>query len=702
MTKSLSLSNCDSEPVRFINSIQTFGALIVLDKSSVIKGYSENLFEYLNINSQDLLNTKLPPDFISPTKFSISSSVVGNYNMLEIEKRESPEIEDLNPYLNRLSSSDELNQLLKHTAEVIHELTGFDRVMIYKFHEDNHGEVVAEKVREGVDQFMGLHYPASDIPAPARSVFLETWVRMISDVHYTPIAIRASEKDPFDLGKTLLRAVSPIHVQYLKNMDVGASLTISIIVEDKLWGLIACHHLEAKYAPKALRDQCETIGRLTSSLIQIVSLKERAKHFKNIRKFHHDISGRLAKSSDFSLDLVQNKPGLLDIIPAYGASAALYVDGYWVNIGTTPTEGQLNKLVDWLSTEHKNDPLFQTDSLSSVFSPAEEYKHIASGLLAISIPKTARNYIFWFRPEIKQTVTWAGNPDKSVTSEDGRLNPRSSFEEWKTIVEGKSSPWKSWELAEAMELRSTIISIDLKRQFEKEQLARKEAERAKHAREVLMSVVSHDLKNPLHSIQMNIQLIKKFLSKEERKVNEIADRALRSAGIMSNLITDILSLTQIDAGTFHVEKEKASILSAVQQTMEMLTPLAHDKKISLTLNNKISEIEFSFDFDRILQVLSNLVGNALKFSDEGSEVTIEIERKRPDFINISVTDNGPGIHEDNLSDVFDRFWQAKQTRRLGTGLGLSIVKGIIEAHGGEIWVESEINKGSRFEFTLPL
>lgn len=701
MKTTIDIDQCDSEPIRFINALQSFGAIIAVDENEKIKCYSENVFEFLNIESKNLLDTVFNPQILSDKNLDITETIVKDLKIIQIEKCPVDESKPINYYLNQLQSSNDLQTLLNRSAEVIADLSGFDRVMIYKFHEDFHGEVVAETIKPGVDSYLGLHYPASDIPTPARAIFLENWVRIIPDVNYNAVALTSSLPEVIDLGQILLRAVSPIHVVYLKNMEVGATLTISINIDNKLWGLVACHNLTSKSVPKILRDKCETIGRVTSFLINVVSLKEKSFHAATIKEIQNKLIARMEHSEDMASELITSSPTLLDLISSTGASAALYMDGYWVNVGNVPSNQELNDLVAWLSIEHKGVPVWETNQLSLHYPPAFAYKNIASGLLAASVPKTKRNYILWFRPEIVHTLKWAGNPDKLIDPTNGKLSPRSSFDEWKQSVHSESLTWKSWEIDAALELRNSILAIDLKRQFEKEQKARGEAESAKRTREELMEVVSHDLKNPLSSIQMNIHLLKKIIPLTEIKSRSLIERLQRSALTMNNLISDILNIAKLESGQMDLEKTHSPINQAIFETIDMMMPMALEKNIEL-IQEASANCELDYDFDRILQVLSNLIGNAIKFTPEFGKIVVAIDKCGPEFVKIRITDSGPGIPQENLTNVFDRYWQANHTRRLGTGLGLSIAKGIIEAHGGEIWVESDIGLGASFQFTLPI
>jgi two-component system, chemotaxis family, sensor kinase Cph1 len=301
----------------------------------------------------------------------------------------------------------------------------------------------------------------------------------------------------------------------------------------------------------------------------------------------------------------------------------------------------------------------------------------------------------------RSRITWAGNPEKSVHEQSGQLTPRSSFEEWKKTYYGKSLSWKSWDIEAALELRNLIMAADLKEQFLKEQKARQDAERAKKAREDLMAVISHDLKNPLSAIKINLQLLKRHIGSGQQMTVNIADRIMRSTSIIDNLISDILSVAKLDSGQMQVSKTLLPIGNVLHDAVEMLSPIANEKNIRLILENDLLDSPSEYDFERILQVLSNLIGNAIKFSHPNGLITLSVTKHRAMSIKITVADTGPGIPIENLPHIFDRFWQANQASRVGIGLGLAIAKGIIEAHGGEIWVDSKVGLGSSFQFTLP-
>lgn len=716
MTTVLDLSQCDREPVSFIGAIQGFGALLAVDPSTMkVVAASENLSEFLDVSTDKAIGKKIsdilpgceeffeahPKNAFMSGANRVTREKSGKHEIYEIEKNiDAKKDHALVEYLEGLQSGRELKELLQKASEIVFKEIGFSRVMIYRFHEDLHGEVVAETVKKGTDSFMGLHYPASDIPAPARALFLEKFVRIIPEVSGS--AVQMQSKETVDLTRSTLRAASPIHIQYLKNMDVAASLTISLVVDGKLWGLIACHNDRPKLVSPSQREICEIIGRMVSTLINESQRKEELDHKNRIVEIHRKLIQKISNSVDMSEELTKASPTILDLIESGGVSAALYLEGHWASVGKVPRESELNEIVEWLTHHHGSSTTFHTHEFGVHNEDAGKLAAIASGVLAVAIPKGEKNFLLWFRPEVVQTVNWAGNPNEKVIESNGRLSPRGSFELWKESVRGKSYKWKSWEVDAALELRNAIIAVDLRRQYEKEQKARAEAERAVKSREELVEVVSHDLRNPLTSMQMNSRLIDKLLPAEDTKIRDLNSRMLRSVKVMNNLIEDILNVTKLESGNIDLEKTKKNIRETVTTAVELLNPIAVEKQVALEMGETLNDCEALYDEGRILQVLSNLIGNSLKFTPERGKICVSILKCGPEFVKLSVKDSGPGIPKDHIPYIFDRFWQANQTKKMGTGLGLAIVKGIVTSHGGEIWVESEEGKGSEFFFTLPL
>ena len=355
----------------------------------------------------------------------------------------------------------------------VRKLTGFDRVMLYKFDPDGHGEVIAEDKVEAMDSYLGLHFPESDIPQPAREMFLSTRIRAISDVRGESVqlipALNPLTERPTDLSRSMLRSADPCHTEYLQNMGVGASLTISLIKDGSLWGIITCHHQTAKIVSYELRNACELLGQVIFDRISIVedipdySYRSKLAHLQSmgIERMSQSATG----SPNFVDALMGQSPNLLDLFDAWGA--AICVGGRWTTIGQTPPPAALDDLVQWLG-ENVRDDIFTTDSfplLAATPFGGERFKDVASGLLAIFL--SPDSYVLCFRPEVIQTVNWGGNPQHAYQEEvaaDGnvRLSPRKSFQLWQEQVRLHSRPWQAVEIATAVELRKSIVNIILR------------------------------------------------------------------------------------------------------------------------------------------------------------------------------------------------------------------------------------------------
>jgi light-regulated signal transduction histidine kinase (bacteriophytochrome) len=575
--------------------------------------------------------------------------------------------------------------------------------MVYRFDEDGHGMVVAEARQEQLDPYLGLHYPASDIPRQARLLYLRNWLRIIPDARYTPAAIlpanRPDAGTPLDLSLSVLRSVSPIHLEYLANLGVRASMSISLSVRERLWGLISCcNHSGALHVPFALRSACEVLGRLTS--LQIAALEEQAAGMaRSARRPTHArlaLAMRDGGSGEVLKCLIEQPAELLELVDAGGAAA---VDQEGTSTcGRTPDAALLRASVAWLDA-NVEDAVFATDALSRHLPEAAAAKDVAAGLLSFVLPGEPRRRLLWFRPEVISTVPWGGNPNKPVEPKPQagqRLHPRRSFELWKEEVRLRSRGWSASDLEAAEELRRAAVEVDLVRQLEREQ-------RAVRARDDLVAVVSHDLKNPLGVIQMQAALLLRtaVASDQEpvRRLRGSAERIQRAVDRMNALISDLLDLAKIEAGRFEVQPQPERAEDIVDDVTTIMGPLAESKQIRLITELR-SPSQVNVDRERVFQVLSNLVGNALKFTPEGGTITLKAEPAGREVL-FSVADTGSGIPQEQLPHVFDRYWQAPRASRKGTGLGLYIAKGIVEAHGGQLWVQSVPARGATFGFTLP-
>lgn len=739
--------HCENEPIHIPGAIQPFGILLTVTRDGlIIENASTSCHEFWGVDPSQLVGQSFREKMLA-TEITSLEEYLNQPALKECEplvlqlpwKEENDLISwelhaheyqgviylELEPLLAQshvlssipfhrrirnsvqtLQRAKSLQELCDNAVREVRALTGFDRVMLYRFDPDWHGVVISEARSETIGSYLGHHFPASDIPPQARAIFLENWVRMIPDVNYIPSAITPGRHpvigEPLDLSLSTLRSVSPIHLQYLRNMNVQATLTVSLVDEDKLWGLIACHHEMPLLIDSESRLGAQLIGQLVSSQIRVKESLDDLEYRARLKQVHSTLIEHMQREADVVQGLTKYSPNMLDMAASSGAAAAICHDGDWTLIGKTPSVEQINDLVSWLTETHPGENLFQTDSLSRCYPKAIEYKEVGSGLLAISIPKTERSYILWFRPEVITTVMWAGNPDKSFKADDtGKgLRPRDSFQSWKEIVDGKAAPWKKVEIEEVLELRDSIMALDLKQQFIKEQQARARAERLGREKEDMVMVVSHDLRTPLSVAKISFDLLQHSGLNDQEQSQAWIARGSRATDTMEKLIVDVLDIAKIESGTLDLAPQIADVNDLINETVDMATPIAKVKNIQVEVQPKNSNCKAYMEKSRILQVLSNLVGNAIKFTEPGGTITLAVDQCHEDVV-FRVSDTGRGISPENLHKIFDRFWQEKQSNRYGTGLGLSIAKGIVEKHNGKIWVESELNVGTSFYFSLP-
>ena len=394
--------------------------------------------------------------------------VSDGYLVLELEPLVDRAQEDalglVQAMVRAVQQAETVRDFCQVVADEVRAASGFDRVMAYRFHSDGSGSVEAEAKEPSLESYLGLRYPASDIPQQARALYLRNWIRLIPDIHYRPAPLLSGAGWPagklLDLSRSVLRSVSPIHVEYLANMGVAASMSISIIIDNKLWGLIACHHMSPRFLPFRLRVVFELFSQMASFQLQTKVAAEDFNVRLRSKSIHEMLVVGLAGETDLANGLTQFRDRLLDYIPAAGLG--LWLDGRYTSLGETPTGAQVEMLVGWLN-ETMTDGIFHTDHLSAQLPKALGFADKASGILAISVSRSPRDYLIWFRPELVQTVFWAGNPDKSVEDSSGgiRLSPRKSFAKWQQSVLRQSEPWTNIDIKTAEALRTSLLEVVL-------------------------------------------------------------------------------------------------------------------------------------------------------------------------------------------------------------------------------------------------
>ncbi|WP_271044034.1 ATP-binding protein [Pseudomonas sp. VB3] len=730
------LANCADEPIRFPGAIQPHGALLTLREPDLqIVQVSANVASLFNHPPETLLgqpldtllgadNARTVQQIASQLNFIDAPALHVTLNgnefegllhrhqgvlVLEFEPRYehfqpksvNGRASNLGKMLQRLQSAKTLQALYEISVSEIQAMTGYDRVLIYRFEEEGHGQVIAEASAPSMELFNGLFFPASDIPEQARELYRTNWLRIIPNADYEPVPLlpklHPDTGQPLDLSFATLRSVSPIHCQYMKNMGVLSSMSISLMKGDKLWGLISCGNREPLHVPNDLRTTCQTIGQVLSLQISAMEALDISRQREEKIEALDTLNQAMSASADTVFDgLAQCPQVLMDLVLAGGVAI---IEGQQLHrYGNCPEPAQIRALHKWL--QDTGQPVFASHHLSAVYPPAADYQPVASGVLAMSLPKPVDNGVLWFRPEVEENIQWSGDPQKPLALEKSdaglRLRPRTSFEIWKVEMAGISTKWSSGDRFAANDLRRSALENDLARQVLREQ-------QAVRARDELVAVVSHDLRNPMTVISMLCGMMQKAFSSDgthtSRRISSAIDTMQQAAARMNVLLEDLLDTSKIEAGRYTVKPVPLDVSQILEEAYALLAPLAQEKGVDLSFNAEPG-LQINADPERLFQVLSNLIGNAIKFTPRQGKIGISAMSNGEEIV-FAVRDSGEGIAPDQLPHVFDRYWTLTENNPTGSGLGLYITQGIVKAHGGRIEAESELGRGSEFRFTVP-
>ncbi|QRY77275.1 GAF domain-containing protein [Pseudomonas sp. PDNC002] len=730
------IERCAQEPIQVPGSIQPQGFLLVLDESDLrILQASENAERWLGLPARELLGrdfaamvagdfdlraqlARLPDSEIfpfhigdlslrlGPTTGERATVMVHRHDQVLIVEfepsRDSAPGVDFYPlvrtFVSGLHTAASIEELLQRSVEEIKRIIGFGRVKAYRFDAEGNGLVIAESADPGYPRYLGLCFPASDIPRQARELYRVNRIRVIEDAKYQPSPLVPAHNPrtgrPLDMSFAALRSVSPVHLQYMRNMGTLASMSLSIVVDGRLWGLISCHHREPRAVGFQTRTACELLASVLSLQIESRESHASTRHLLDLRQRIVQMLSAMADHDSVSDGLLALPQVMLDFAGATGA--AIISAERCDLIGVTPPAARVNALVHWLA-QHDDQVVFHTDNVRRDIEELPELAEHSAGVLAVAISQIHSHYLVWFRPEQARTVNWAGRPEKEI-GPLGNLNPRHSFERWQEEVRGFSAPWEPLVIDGVVELRTAVLGIVLRKAEELAQMAG-DLRRSNKELEAFSYSVSHDLRAPLRHIAGYAELLGEIegeaLTERGRRFLQHIEDAARFAG---TLVDNLLSFSQMGRSALRLSDVD---LNALVETIRVeMQPDYAGRAIVWdveTLPKVIGDPAF------INLALRNLIANAIKYTRGRDPARIEIgARQTPGEIEVYIRDNGVGFdmaYANKLFGVFQRLHRMEEFE--GTGIGLASVRRIIERHDGRVWAEGRIDQGATFHFALP-
>ena len=494
------LANCESEPIHLPSRIQPHGALLVASADlSQIRQVSSNIEKMLRVspgaalgkplsellgevNAQKILDLPVRGDFQPsiPTLLQFDDREKTQDLVAEVHRVRGDWVIELEPsdeaerrhfaslfvsVRNALWDADaelEVTSYCGLVADQVRIITGFDRVMVYRFDQYWNGEVIAESGAGRLPSLLGNHFPSSDIPTQARDLYSRNLFRALADTDALPADLvpptHPVTGEVLDMSYATLRSMSPVHIEYLRNMGARASMSISLMTSGKLWGLIACHHSEPRQVSFDVRGLALFIGTTASLKLTNLESSARSNFLARVQEILIRVTRQIGKSVDIGEAVEIAAPEVLAILRSTGGVVA--IDGHFHTFGEVPSAEQLTALIDWLKVDCDAE-VFHTECLTQHYPDAAAFSECAAGLMAVRMDSQFNNFTLWFRREVLHTISWAGEPNKSVVkSANGiRIEPRASFAQWIEEQHGRSSPWSPAEAESAQALSLMLTEV---------------------------------------------------------------------------------------------------------------------------------------------------------------------------------------------------------------------------------------------------
>ena len=497
---------CGNLPLHNINLIQDYGYLIVLNKENLhIVQVSENVADITGISLQALVNSKLS-DYIDAGElqkiattsqkgfsgkipltinllkdqvqqaFHVLMHIKADYIILELQQVESGRsrnftevYQDVKYISYALDAATSVQEVCEIAVHELRKLSGFDGVLMYQFDRDWNGTVIAEEKDERLEPYIGQSFPASDVPKQARALYLKNPYRLIPNRDYVQTrlypVINPISHAFIDLSDCNLRSVPAVHLEYMKNMNIMASMSIRVIKDAELWGLISCHHLAVMYLDYEVCSVFEWLSALISSRVSAIVNQEAYDQSIAFQQKRVQLVDQVYAENNIAAGLLQGYA--INILELFNAGGAVIVlNGHMETLGKVPERDDLDNLLFWLEGKDITK-VFATDHISGLFDDASTYTDIGSGILVIPINSTKGEYLVCFRPEVVETINWGGDPNQAINFEKNKkiYHPRNSFKLWQQTVVHHALPWEQAALDAAESLRNFLFEFRTKQEY---------------------------------------------------------------------------------------------------------------------------------------------------------------------------------------------------------------------------------------------
>ncbi|MDR6462912.1 ATP-binding protein [Chryseobacterium sediminis] len=722
---------CHEEPIHIPGSIQSFGYLIGIDaESHTITFFSRNISDIFDIgSSQELFGRKLT-DFPESFQSIIDSEIYTSLDKFTRRKNETyfdkvfigdteyhfsvfrselyifMEFEEvlINPN-KRISNKydnfyiiDNEKELWNHLLETLSKVVNYDRMMVYKFMIDGSGKVIAEKKNENMESFLGLHYPESDIPKQARDLYLKKRKRIFSNVYADTVPILSKSSENIDLTFSASRGMSPVHGQYLKNSGVASSFSVSIIIDDHLWGLVTCQNVEPKHIDLEDRVQAGIFTALAANAYSSFKSKSELNYRLELNEKVSQLKTEFLKHNNLFDSLIECKTEIRNLPEADGL--AIVSDENIITDGKTPNPESIRRIVQW-AQENTNEKIYVSRNFLKEYGDKLDLSEDAAGIVIYFIERDKNEMLIWFRKEFDEHINWAGNPEKKVEvfSQNGEekqmISPRTSFRIFTENIKGNSKRWNSRNVSAVQAVRDLILETSHKNYNAIKRL-NDELKKVNDELDSFSYTISHDLGTPLTVMKLNAQMLLGNLTDDSVKSKTKINTIIEEIDNMAEMMHDVLQLSRAKHSEIQLENLKTA------HTIEKISQNA-----KMTYGSPNSEIiikecpDVLADKTMLHQVFLNIINNAVKYSSHKDLPKVEIEGTEDDqTIIYRISDNGIGIPEEEkhkMFKIFNRMDNAKKFK--GNGVGLSIVHRIMKRIGGNVDYESS-SEGTSFILTF--